>query len=127
MVLGVVAAGVAGLIFSPIAARLRGIYLGIASLGLVFIGDHILNTWSSVTGGFNGRLVPYFSLFGFEFSDLENPPARRSSACPSARPSGSGTSAWPCAWRRPGSPPTSSARAPAARCRRCATARWRRR
>ena len=74
MVLGVVAAGVAGLIFSPIAARLRGIYLGIASLGLVFIGDHILNTWSSVTGGFNGRLVPYFSLFGFEFSDLENPP-----------------------------------------------------
>jgi branched-chain amino acid transport system permease protein len=40
----------------------------------VFIGDHILNTWSSVTGGFNGRLVPYFSLFGFEFSDLENPP-----------------------------------------------------
>jgi len=74
MVLGVVAAGVAGLIFSPIAARLRGIYLGIASLGLVFIGDHILNTWSSVTGGFNGRLVPYFSVFGFEFSDLENPP-----------------------------------------------------
>jgi branched-chain amino acid transport system permease protein len=74
LVLGVVAAGVAGLIFSPIAARLRGIYLGIASLGLVFIGDHILNTWSSVTGGFNGRLVPYFSLFGFEFSDLENPP-----------------------------------------------------
>jgi branched-chain amino acid transport system permease protein len=74
MVLGVVAAGLAGLIFSPIAARLRGIYLGIASLGLVFIGDHVLNTWSSVTGGFNGRLVPYFSVFGFEFSDLEKPP-----------------------------------------------------
>lgn len=74
MVLGVVAAGLAGLVFSPIAARLRGIYLGIASLGLVFIGDHVLNTWSSVTGGFNGRLVPYFSIFGFEFSDLEKPP-----------------------------------------------------
>jgi branched-chain amino acid transport system permease protein len=74
LVVGVLLAGLAGLIFSPIAARLRGIYLGIASLGLVFIGDHILNTWSSVTGGFNGRLVPYFSLFGFEFSDLENPP-----------------------------------------------------
>lgn len=74
MVLGVLVAGLAGLLFSPIAARLRGIYLGIASLGLVFIGDHLLNTWSSVTGGFNGRLVPYFSILGFEFSDLEKPP-----------------------------------------------------
>jgi branched-chain amino acid transport system permease protein len=74
MVLGVLAAGLAGVLFSPIAARLRGIYLGIASLGLVFIGDHVLNTWSSVTGGFNGRLVPYFSILGFEFSNLDNPP-----------------------------------------------------
>jgi branched-chain amino acid transport system permease protein len=69
MVLGVLFAGIAGLIFSPIAARLRGIYLGVASLGLVFIGHHILNTWTSVTGGFNGRLTPDFSLFGFSFSN----------------------------------------------------------
>lgn len=73
MVLGVLAAGLAGLLFSPIAARLRGIYLGIASLGLVFIGDHVLNTWSSVTGGFNGRLVPYFSVFGFDFGGNDSP------------------------------------------------------
>ena len=73
MVLGVLAAGLAGLLFSPIAARLRGIYLGIASLGLVFIGDHVLNTWASVTGGFNGRLVPAFSLFGFGFGGNESP------------------------------------------------------
>jgi branched-chain amino acid transport system permease protein len=73
MVLGVVAAGLAGLLFSPIAARLRGIYLGIASLGLVFIGDHVLNTWSSVTGGFNGRLVPFFSAFGFGFGGNDSP------------------------------------------------------
>nr|WP_281386086.1 branched-chain amino acid ABC transporter permease [Nocardioides luti] len=73
MVLGVVAAGVMGLVFSPIAARLRGIYLGIASLGLVFIGDHVLNTWGSVTGGFNGRLVPTFSVFGFSFGGNESP------------------------------------------------------
>ena len=46
MVLGVLAAGIAGLLFSPIAARLRGIYLGVASLGLVFIGQHLLNTWT---------------------------------------------------------------------------------
>ena len=74
MVLGVVAAGLAGVIFSPIAARLRGIYLGIASLGLVFIGDHVLNTWGSVTGGFNGRLVPFFSVFGFSFGGNDSPP-----------------------------------------------------
>ena len=73
MVLGVVAAGIAGLLFSPIAARLRGIYLGIASLGLVFIGVHVLNTWTSVTGGFNGRLVPTFSLLGFGFGGNDSP------------------------------------------------------
>ncbi len=73
MALGVVAAGLAGLLFSPIAARLRGIYLGIASLGLVFIGDHLLNTWSSVTGGFNGRLVPAFSVLGFSFGGDDSP------------------------------------------------------
>jgi branched-chain amino acid transport system permease protein len=68
MVLGVLVAGLAGLLFSPIAARLRGIYLGIASLGLVFVGQHVLNTWTSVTGGFNGRTTPPFSLFGFSFT-----------------------------------------------------------
>jgi len=73
MALGVLAAGLAGLLFSPIAARLRGIYLGVASLGLVFIGQHVLNTWTSVTGGFNGRLVPPFSLFGFGFGGNVDP------------------------------------------------------
>ncbi|MGZ4539631.1 MAG: branched-chain amino acid ABC transporter permease [Blastococcus sp.] len=69
MVAGVVLAGLAGLLFSPIAARLRGIYLGVASLGLVFVGQHLLNTWTTVTGGFNGRTTPVFSIFGFTFAD----------------------------------------------------------
>jgi branched-chain amino acid transport system permease protein len=72
MVLGVLLAGLAGLLFSPIAARLRGIYLGVASLGLVFIGQHVLNTWTSVTGGFNGRTAPGFELFGFSMSSSED-------------------------------------------------------
>ncbi|MCW2714784.1 MAG: braE [Frankiales bacterium] len=72
MIAGVVLAGLAGLVFSPIAARLRGIYLGVASLGLVFIGQHVLNTWTSVTGGFNGRTAPRFELFGFSFGS-DNP------------------------------------------------------
>jgi branched-chain amino acid transport system permease protein len=71
MIVGVLLAGLAGLIFSPIAARLRGIYLGVASLGLVFIGVHVLNAWTSVTGGFNGRTAPEFSLFGFTFGNTD--------------------------------------------------------
>ena len=71
MVLGVLLAGLAGLLFSPLAARLRGIYLGVASLGLVFIGQHVLNTWTSVTGGFNGRAAPRFELFGFSFGSTD--------------------------------------------------------
>ena len=71
MVAGVLLAGVMGLLFSPVAARLRGIYLGVASLGLVFIGQHVLNTWTSVTGGFNGRTTPRFELFGFTFASTD--------------------------------------------------------
>ena len=70
LVLAVLLAGVAGLLFSPIAARLRGIYLGIASLGLVFVGQHLLFNMEALTGGFNGRNVPGFTLLGLSFDDL---------------------------------------------------------
>ena len=70
LVLAVLLAGVAGLLFSPIAARLRGIYLGIASLGLVFVGQHVLFNAEALTGGFNGRDVPAFTLLGFRFDDV---------------------------------------------------------
>ncbi len=69
MVLAVLTAGLAGYAFSPISRRLRGIYLGIASLALVFIGQHVMFNASTVTGGFNGRDVPEFNLFGFHFAD----------------------------------------------------------
>jgi len=68
--LAVAAAGVAGLLFSPIAARVRGIYLGVASLGLVFLGQHILVNAEPVTGGFNGRDVPPLTVAGFSFDDV---------------------------------------------------------
>jgi branched-chain amino acid transport system permease protein len=68
-VAAVALAGLAGALFSPIASRLRGIYLGIASLGLVFIGQHILFNATAVTGGFNGRLIEPFSVAGFTFDD----------------------------------------------------------
>ncbi len=68
LVLAVLLAGVCGALFSPIAGRLRGIYLGIASIGLVFIGQHILFNATELTGGFNGRDAEPFSLFGFTFT-----------------------------------------------------------
>lgn len=63
----VVLAGLAGAAFSPIAGRLRGIYLGLASIGLVFLGQHILREAAGVTGGFNGRDAEPFGLLGFSF------------------------------------------------------------
>lgn len=69
-VLAVLLAGLAGLLFSPIAGRLRGIYLGVASIGLIFLGQHLLiNVLRPETGGFNGRDAQPFSLFGFSFAD----------------------------------------------------------
>lgn len=67
-VLAVLLAGAAGGIFSPVAGRVRGIYLGVATLALVFLGHHVLLTANSVTGGFNGRSVPPLQLGGFSFS-----------------------------------------------------------
>jgi branched-chain amino acid transport system permease protein len=67
-ILAVLLAGLAGAAFSPIAARLKGIYLGLASIGLVFIGQHIMQNAAGITGGFNGRDAKPFSFLGFEFS-----------------------------------------------------------
>jgi branched-chain amino acid transport system permease protein len=67
----VVTAGVAGALFSPISGRLRGIYLGLASVGLVFLGQHILTNATPLTGGYNGRDAVPFSLFGFSFADSD--------------------------------------------------------
>nr|WP_245679307.1 branched-chain amino acid ABC transporter permease [Actinomadura hibisca] len=65
----VLLAGAAGGLFSPIAGRLRGTYLGIASLALIFIGQHVLFNAEPLTGGFNGRDVPPLALPGVTFAD----------------------------------------------------------
>ena len=71
LVLAVALAGLAGALYSPISSRLRGIYLGIASIGLVFIGQHILFNASDLTGGFNGRDAQPFGFAGFTFSNTD--------------------------------------------------------
>ncbi|AJP05310.1 branched-chain amino acid ABC transporter permease [Streptomyces cyaneogriseus subsp. noncyanogenus] len=69
LILAVLLAGAAGGLFSPVAGRVRGIYLGVATLALVFLGHHVLLTADSVTGGFNGRAVPALTVGGFGFTD----------------------------------------------------------
>ncbi|HEX6025210.1 MAG TPA: branched-chain amino acid ABC transporter permease [Solirubrobacter sp.] len=68
LIAAVLLAGLAGALFSPISGRVKGIYLGLASLGLVFLGQHILQNATGITGGYSGIAVPPFELFGFSFS-----------------------------------------------------------
>ena len=64
---GLVAA-FAGLIVAPLAVRLRGLYLAIVTLGLVFLGEHIFKEWDQVTGGPGvGRSAAIPGLFGVRF------------------------------------------------------------
>ncbi|MGH8894318.1 MAG: branched-chain amino acid ABC transporter permease [Actinomycetes bacterium] len=71
LVLAAGLAGVAGWAFSPIAGRLKGLYLGVATLALVFIGQHVLFTAERLTGGYNGRSVPPLSVGGLQLSGSE--------------------------------------------------------
>lgn len=73
MVGGVLLAGFCGLAFSPLSGRLKGIYLGMASLALVLIGVHVLNTATPLSGGFNGRATPPFELFGLKLDYSADP------------------------------------------------------
>jgi branched-chain amino acid transport system permease protein len=45
---------VVGGVIGPFALRLRGNYLVVVTLGLVFLGQHLWNNWDSVTGGGTG-------------------------------------------------------------------------
>lgn len=49
--------GFIGGVVGPFALRLRGNYLVIVSLGLVFVGQHLFENWTSVTGGLTGTVV----------------------------------------------------------------------
>jgi branched-chain amino acid transport system permease protein len=66
----VVIAALLGLAFAPVSGRLRGIYLGVASLALVFLGLYIGQSAETLTGGTStGRTPAPFSLFGFPFTN----------------------------------------------------------
>lgn len=47
--------GLAGAVIAPAAVRIRGLYLAVATLALVFIGLYVWETWDGLTGGTKGR------------------------------------------------------------------------
>lgn len=67
-ILAVVITGGVGALFAPISGRLRGIYLGVASLSLVFLGYWLARTFTDIFGSTSsGRYAPTLNLFGFDF------------------------------------------------------------
>ena len=62
-------AALVGLVVAPLASRLRGLYLAIVTLGLVFLGEHVFREWDAVTGGVGvGRPAADPVLFGVDLS-----------------------------------------------------------
>lgn len=61
------AAGVVGGLVGPTALRLRGLYLAIVTIGLVFIGQHIFTNWSALSGGAGGRGIPDAKFGSLDF------------------------------------------------------------
>jgi branched-chain amino acid transport system permease protein len=64
---GVVAAAF-GLLVGPMALRLRGLYLAIVTLGIVFIGQHVLLNSPGISGGPQGRTFPPVVIGPFDLS-----------------------------------------------------------
>jgi len=63
--------GLLGALIGPFALRLRGNYLAIVTLGLVFLGEHIFQNAESVTGGNTGTSVTApVSLGVIDFEEL---------------------------------------------------------
>ena len=67
---GIVAALVGALV-GPTALRLKGFYLGIVTLALVFIGNYIFMNARGVSGGPQGRTFPVPAIGDFSF-DQQN-------------------------------------------------------
>ena len=59
----------AGVVVGLPALRVKGMYLGIATLSFGFIVEEVMARWESVTGGSAGRTVPSPSMFGWTLDD----------------------------------------------------------
>jgi branched-chain amino acid transport system permease protein len=63
-----VAAALFGAVVGPMALRLKGLYLAIVTLGIVFIGQHVLLNAPGISGGPQGRTFPAVVIGPFDFS-----------------------------------------------------------
>ena len=63
---GLIAAAV-GVLIGPSAIRLRGLYLSLVTLGLVFLGQFLFRSsaFEKISGGSRGRAIPLVSIPGF--------------------------------------------------------------
>lgn len=69
---GVLVAAALGLVFAPVAGRVRGVYLGVATLSLVYVGLYVGQRYSDISGGTaSGREPVDFQVFGYEFVETE--------------------------------------------------------
>jgi branched-chain amino acid transport system permease protein len=64
-----IVAGVLGAVTGPFALRLRGLYLAIVTIGLVYIGQYVVMTWSGFSGGPGGRSIPDPTFGGLNFAN----------------------------------------------------------
>ncbi|WP_166350794.1 branched-chain amino acid ABC transporter permease [Phytoactinopolyspora limicola] len=66
-----VAGGVLGGLIGPFTLRIRGFYLAVVTLGLVFIGEHVWRNYTGLTGGNSGTPVNAAAAVGpVDFSQL---------------------------------------------------------
>jgi len=65
---GLVAAALGGLV-GPVATRLRGLYLAVVTLALLFIMSYVFEQWTSVTGGRVGRSTMALTVNGTDLLD----------------------------------------------------------
>jgi ABC-type branched-subunit amino acid transport system permease subunit len=59
-----------GALVGPFALRLRGQYLVVVTLGLVFLAEHVFRNWRGLTGGNNGRAIDPPATLGVNFNDF---------------------------------------------------------
>lgn len=59
-----------GAIIGPFALRLRGQYLVVVTLGIVFLAEHVFRNWEDLTGGNAGRAIDPPATLGFDFNEF---------------------------------------------------------
>lgn len=74
LILAILVAGIVGALFAPISGRVKGIYLGLASIALVYIMFFVSKQFPALAGHASGRTVPDFNLFGFSINPAEGVP-----------------------------------------------------